>query len=188
MAGFTPIDRNNLLAGKPFTSPIALAYDENLEAVAEGAPGAWRIDARANAFSTYMEHKSGVGDPSAWTDLDPLAISEIQNSGVLDNSGGSVQSLGARVRASNNNGVSWGSWITLITKNIGSGARGAVSVSLVVNHKTGGYGFTSPTEGPSVLNYSGSLGVTNINAIQVSIVGADEQAAYGFLRCRAEDT
>ena len=191
MAGFTPIDRNNLLAGKPFTSPIALAYDENLEAVAEGAPGAWRIDARANAFSTYMEHSvGGNGDTSEWTGLDTLAIANVFHSWRVRNNLSVVVNVQSRIRGSADGGATWGSWLNFpLVQAPGTGALTVAMYDLIVNLATGDVGLSGQD------NTTLDLGVTSINALQIQVPtlslgsgGTVSQSAHGFLHCRAEDT
>lgn len=47
MADYTAIDPNALLPGKPLTSPIVTALEENLRAFAEGAVGAPKLQRAA---------------------------------------------------------------------------------------------------------------------------------------------
>ena len=62
MAQWTFIDPNTLLPGDPWTSAKAQAAFENLEAVAEGAPGAPRIQTDALQNSAVTTAKIANGD------------------------------------------------------------------------------------------------------------------------------
>ena len=64
MAQWTFIDPNTLLPGDPWTSAKAQAAFENLEAVAEGAPGAPKV------VSEGLDMFVGTGFSATYIDLD----------------------------------------------------------------------------------------------------------------------
>ena len=70
MAQWTFVDPNTLLPGDPWTSAKAQAAFENLEAVAEGAPGAPRVLPEALNFRVAEVDPAGMASV-VFTDLEP---------------------------------------------------------------------------------------------------------------------
>ena len=96
MAQWTTIDPNTLLPGDPWTSAKAQAAFENLEAVAEGAAGAPRIEAASinNLFLGLT-----AGDVNVWNGLTDLDTRNwLSVSGQI-----------GQIRTSVDNGANWSS-------------------------------------------------------------------------------
>ena len=107
MAQWTTIDPNTLLPGDPWTSAKAQAALENVEALAEGAPGAPRVVPKAlgglilPAFSASDNNWAGLVDLDDYNELLIYAYG-----------GGSAGVLGRdvlEIRFSVDNGASWSS-------------------------------------------------------------------------------
>ena len=107
MAQWTNIDPNTLLAGDPWTSSKAQAAFENVEAVAEGAPGAPRVDpiaamahqGAASAVGTYVFGARGTGTADvsfgatlAGSSIVPTSAARIVGPGI---GGGNAAVLGS---------------------------------------------------------------------------------------------
>ena len=106
MAQWTKIDPNTLLPGDPWTSSKAQAAFENVEAVAEGAPGAPRVDlpaivdalaaVPAGSLGSYVWARRGgvnvnYGETVAGSSLQPTsALWEAQGSGAPADVGGAL--------------------------------------------------------------------------------------------------
>ena len=103
MAQWTTIDPNTLLPGDPWTSAKSQAAFENVEAVAEGAPGAPRVQGKALGGIRQAE-LSVTG--TSWMEITGLAdyvaldlICTITHNVIAD--------LTVEVAFSTNNGSSW---------------------------------------------------------------------------------
>ena len=114
MAEFTDQPTNSLLPGEPWNSAKALACFENPIAIAEGAPGAPKVEphALAGLFLARGSATRTIGGSSttlimAITDLDE--VSEIIVFASLSMMEGATTSR-VQVSTSTNNGSSWGDW------------------------------------------------------------------------------
>ena len=107
MSDYTEIDTDNLLPGKPLTSAIAQALNENLIAAGEGAPGAPKFASEALDMTTM-----GTG---ATTGLDRVkSILAIAVASATSSSEDTV-TVNATYARSSNNGASYGSSVTMAT-------------------------------------------------------------------------
>ena len=133
MSQWTFIDPNTLLPGDPWTSAKAQAAFENLEAVAEGAPGAPRINGRA--LDIYLgegsasRSSSGTSTALTITDLDGAARLMVLASATANNAAATAQ-----YRTSENNGSSWGGDNAILFSNEGTNrATTVIEVGGAVN-------------------------------------------------------
>lgn len=94
MADWTNIDVNSLLPGQPFTSAIALAYEENPRAIAEGAAGAPKVDpinamqhqGQSGAVGTYVFATTGNVDLSFGQLINGSGLTPVSANGVASGS------------------------------------------------------------------------------------------------------
>lgn len=132
MADWTTIDPNTLLPGEPWTSAKALAAFENVDAQAEGAPGAPKnlgrsmdIDAGNLSGSTPL---IDLGDCAKLL----LSATAVDSVGVGVNPSPSIG-----YQLSSNNGSTWGSTVTIASANYigsgGSGSSGIAAGTVIVN-------------------------------------------------------
>ena len=167
MAQWTFIDPNTLLPGDPWTSAKAQAAFENLEAVAEGAPGAPRVAGSALQFNIVAQATITTGvNAFAITDLEPhLGIMVWSDYQCTD------QFNRASYEVSGNNGGSWTQLQEPITAarssfifSLGSGSR---TRKLLINN-TG---------------VSSSDGGINVNAVRIIAgVSSDDTFTSGVLK------
>lgn len=102
MANFVAQDPNLRLPGQPWTSAKAIADAENLEAVAEGSPDAYRIRSGSLDFRLATVDPSGLANVT-FTDLPPAPLA-FEFSGIQPDSA-SARTL--RIEGSVNNGANW---------------------------------------------------------------------------------
>ena len=190
MAQWTVIDPNTLLPGDPWTSAKAQAAFENVEAIAEGAEGAPRVQARG--LSPFLLGKlDGSGtDASGFTDLDPLTVLRL-DAYFSGNTQGSdpavIQSRNLEMRVSANNGSSWTSWSNLGSRRMGVcfGYLDLLSGSFVGST----HELTENGTNPFRLipeNISINFPETDINAFQIRLNSAGQYVAAATYTSRAE--
>ena len=104
MSDYTEIDTDNLLPGKPLTSAIAQALNENLLATGEGAPGAPKV------VSEALNMLVGVGSgTTSFTNLGRIDKVLLDGTAIWTSGAGSGF---VQYRTSTNNGSSWSSYAT----------------------------------------------------------------------------
>ena len=124
MSDYTEIDTNNLLPGKPLTSAIAQALNENLLATGEGAPGAPKI------VSEALNMLVGAGASiTSFTNLE--RIDKVLINTLMTHTAGAGNRQ-MRYRTSTDNGSSWSGYSTfgLEASTSAPAGGGAVVVSL----------------------------------------------------------
>ena len=190
MAQYTFIDPNTLLPGDPWTSAKAQAAYENLEAVAEGAPGAPRVQPRG--LSPFLLGKlDGSGtSASGFMDLDPLTVLRFDayfSGSTLFSDPAAIQSRTLEMRVSANNGSSWTSWSNLGNRRMGVcfGYLDLLSGSFVGSvHE-----LLENQNDPARLNpenISINFSETDINAFQIRLNGGGQYVAAAAYASRAE--
>ena len=172
MAQWTTIDPNTLLPGDPWTSAKAQAAFENVEAVAEGAPGAPRNLQRSIPLG-YLPNIGIVGTtPVGYNDLDPLTSVDLNIVATLPS--GASQNL--QIRSSANNGDTWGSWITINTFTAGAVRSYHGGFNLVTGIFNACGLFTlSATE---IFSVNINTGVTGVNAFQFRFSGSGGSSGF----------
>jgi len=104
MSDYTEINTDNLLPGKPLTSAIAQALNENLLATGEGAPGAPKI------VSEALNMLVGVGSgTTSFTNLERVDKVLLDGTALWSSGAGFGQ---VQYRTSTDNGSTWGSYVT----------------------------------------------------------------------------
>lgn len=183
---YTPQDPNARLPGKPITSAMLLADEENPRAIAEGSPGAPRVMPPALG-SLFLGRLSGIGtSASGFTDLDPRLVLRIDANWEGAVSGGVVQTRRIQVRVSNDNGSNWSSWQDA------SIFSAAGESTIYLNLKDGAAEYISKRNGVSeqALNVTGDsidFGRENNNAVQVRIDSTGGYNALAQIVSNAED-
>ena len=125
MADWTPPPYPQLVAGKPWTDEKASAAFENVEALAEGAPDAPRVQGRAlGGVSLGAVQVTSVLEPE-FTDLEGMV--QIRVDFLAANSSGGTQNL--EISFSTDNGATYGSFQDLLEISNG-GASGSFRLDL----------------------------------------------------------
>jgi hypothetical protein len=131
---------------------------DNPIAIAEGAAGAPRVEARARAFE-YLPLVQGSGtSANGWTGLDPLTLIRFDLTAKISATASVMQ-----IRASDNNGSTWGAWFDITTRQEGGFEM------IYVNCVTGlaqWVGLRILSSSTAELSDSTNLGRANINAVQ----------------------
>ena len=191
MAQWTVIDPNTLLPGDPWTSAKAQAAFENVEALAEGAEGAPRVQARGlSPFLLGKLAESGT-DASGFMDLDPLTVIRFDayfSGGTLFSDPPIIQPRNLEMRVSANNGSSWTSWFNLglsRTRGVYFGYLDLLSGSFVGSvHDFGVSSDDTARLNPE--NISINFSETDINAFQIRLNGTGGYVAAATYTSRAE--
>jgi hypothetical protein len=129
----------------PITAALMKALDANLDAVAEGATGAPRVQGRALGgihVGPAQAFSSGV----AATVLDCDGVGDVDVDIAQSTWNGSIN-----VTYSNNNGASWGA------TQVVTGSQGLNTGKLRINLQTGAYTFSGLNLKDSGGNFTGSL-------------------------------
>ena len=155
MTDWTTLPNQSVGVGGLPSGTTVTALRDNPVAIAEGSPGAPRVKARA-ITPEFLPLVSGTGtSANGWTNLDPLTVVELF---VAVRGGGFARDI--QLRASADGGVNYGDWT-----NIASAEPGELfSFYSTVNLQDGS--FESAVNSDS-LGESGSLGVSNIDALQI---------------------
>jgi len=156
MSDYTEIDTDNLLPGKPLTSAIALALNENLKASGEGAPGAPKFASEA----LNMLVGAGTGTLT-FTDVGRVEKVLIQS--FTNGTSGSSGGIKLTYQTSTNNGATFASAIDIPNTTVGgagiSAGHNVISLASSVNAfrvQLVGFGVSSGgTISYSVLGVSG---------------------------------
>lgn len=169
----------------PLTSALAKRWDNNLIAMAEGAPGAPRVGWRAGA--PYIDNitvnaSSGQAGSGVITLPDRSMSFWLYTSGTV-NTGGGTGSRSFRVRFSSDGGSTWSGYVTLLslsssTSSGGSGTRNMLIVKdrYIDNRGTGGSVSQMPVDGCNELEFSittsGNTGSASMSAGIYLIAGS----------------
>jgi len=173
MADWTNLPNQAVGVGGLPSGTTVTALRDNPVAIAEGAAGAPRVQARGRAFE-YLPQVTGTGtNINGWTGLDPLAVVSIFARGA-SSSGAFIQ-----FRASNDGGSNYGSWINTLFPQSGLNDSGFVAIFLSAGLIRGN---------SNNAQYSSPLGVQNINALQVrgSASAISFYSAVGYALMRDE--
>ena len=174
MAQWTFIDPNTLLPGAPWTSAKAQASFENLEAVAEGAPGAPRVNGRA-LDRVYLGAIERVGSTSAigFSDLDECRGVCLLGSGVWQVP---LVSRHMQIRFSNNNGTSFGSY-----QNFGPDGADFANIVAHVDFISGAWVMQRTNSDIIAETTTGTFSVPlGVNAFQIRVDTAQADRGFGL--------
>ena len=183
MAQWTTIDPNTLLPGDPWTSAKAQAAFENVEAVAEGAAGAPRIQSKAlggvilPAFSTAATNGfAGVSDLLDYSKFSVNAWFQSFTSAV-----GSSHTI-FRIRLSDNNGSSWGAAQNISIPSANTSTLMVYNVAFSLDTNTGdikGFYYVIGGQDFSLGTFSQvlTLPTGDVNAWQIGHTGTGTTAA-----------
>ena len=164
MAQWTDIDPNTLLPGDPWTSAKAQAAFENLEAVAEGAPGAPKVQG-VGLGQVFLGLVNTTGSSA-------MGFSDAERVEGIACFGAKTGSVATHIRFSDDNGSSWGSWQTVAP----SGEASVVDMSIFVDFRRDRYRATVRSQG-----FSGSLTIpSGMNAFQIRNNGGTSLALTVF--------
>ena len=174
MADWTTLPNTAVGVGGLPSGTTVTALRDNPVAIAEGAAGAPRVEARGREFGYYGSLSSTGTDAIGFTDIDPLIVSQLFLG--WSNTSGSTRQF--QVRASNDNGSTWTDWITIFS-NVSGTSIGSIAL---LNSTTGVMlRFDLPTLFPTTTNF----GITSINAIQARSGGSGTNnriAGYALFR------
>lgn len=167
MADWTDPPYSALVVDKAWTDAKAIAAFENVVALSEGAPGAPKIVGNALDLGFGYTVCNTTARAISAGALNTRYV-RFKQSSVNSGSSGTITAT-IRVRASNNNGVSWGSWVTVKTSSVPSGGS-PTTVSLLFD------GYIDLTNGNIFdMSSSISLGLTDITDVEY-----DAPAGSGF--------
>ena len=190
MSDYVEILDTQIEPDAPLTAVLAGQWRDNCIAIAEGADGAPRIQARG--LSPFLLGKlDGTGtSASGFMDLDPLTVLRFDAyfSGSAEGSDPAViQFRNLEMRVSANNGSSWTSWSNLGNRGMGVcfGYLDLLSGSFIGSvHE-----LTETRNNPLRLNpenISINFSETDINAFQIRLNGAGQYVAAATYASRAE--
>lgn len=170
MANWTDIDVNSLLPGQPFTSSIALAYEENPRAIAEGATGAPRI---AEKIVT------GSADATI-TSVDSFGGFWVKAGGSFDKIGGGAGSGTITVSFSTDGGSTFFGATNILSTSVPESSTLSAGVDAWFDFDTGNYAaFRADNNAGSFGTVSGaSLG---IDAVRIAFTANTLVTSRSFL-------
>jgi hypothetical protein len=149
MASWTTLLNAIFLVGKPITSASGLALRDNPISIAEGAPGAPRV--QGVSLGGISMGAVSVVDTTAvgYTNCDRMGLVRADLTGSV-----SADRI-LRARYSSNNGSTYGAWQNIVNTNFpGTDGGGSIAGSMRLNLQTGAFNFSaSAARNPS----SGSL-------------------------------
>lgn len=157
MADYIEILDTQIEPDAPLTAALAAQFRDNPVAITEGSPDALRVKSRA-INPEFLPLVNGTGtEITGWTNLDPLTVVEIFTAIFT------VDNRTMQIRASNDGGLNYGSWASMTPSWTGSGVYAAFYTTVSLDDGS----FESAVADSSAQGISGSLGVSNIDAIQI---------------------
>lgn len=114
MANWVQMALASLLPGEPWTSAKAIAAFENVEALAEGAPGAPRIKSAALELDFITNKNASYTTADLWGGIKGVGY-------IHGESGLASQPVAIQYRTSDDGGTTKSSWANLASRNIGTG-------------------------------------------------------------------
>ena len=167
MADWTNLPNLAVGVGGLPSGTTVTALRDNPIAIAEGAAGAPRVEARAIEFVDLALRDGSGTSALGWLGLDPTTVIRFYATIFQTTTG--TRTL--QIRGSNNGGSSYGSWI-VITKNISQSESGFSIIQL--NLATGFLkGLSIGSDGGSTLGFDLSIGVAGIDAVQFRASGTN---------------
>lgn len=181
MADYTLWDINDYLPGQPLTSAKAISFHENLNAVCEGAAGAPRILPEALNLGVKTFNASGSNSATAsindFLPSDYISVTCGAEASAIGTSGGN---LDVSIRASNDNGATWGAGVAFVADSITASGSRRYSFTFDIVRSTGGvYGVASVGGSAGVIE---SFGVSNVNALEFSVTGSGSNQIRGIAK------
>ena len=137
MASWTTLLNAIFLVGKPITSASGLALRDNPISIAEGAPGAPRVQGVSLGGISMGAVSAVDATVVGYTNCDRMGLVRADLTGFVS------ASRILRARYSSNNGSTYGAWQNILTTTTPINGGGGIAGSMRLNLQTGAFHFSA---------------------------------------------